>query len=326
MPRTLRNALIVLTFCLLTLTYGLCALVAGGALSLLYRQRADHPLSWLGYSWARCLKEFCTDPIGLTWDFTYCLRDLRQKGGLKIVICNHPPTMLTWAPLYVTGRLVSEQIAMVLKSSHLLNPIGWGLVGLRSGIFVSRLHELRLLRPWSGLQQKLRHWSAQWYRWQVRRLIQRASQIKGGIAIMILPDQRFKPERKARYVEKFGADIPDLEDWTVTLPPRSGGLIALLQACAGLNVTIVDMTIITKAEQAEGWTNFGPYYDSSVMVMVEDVTRELRVEARGNDLSRFAENPASLRDWLNGRFRQKNVAGAVWRTMNRKRRRQLPRR
>lgn len=319
MSRQLRSAASVFMFCLLTLINGLIALVLGGLLSLIFWWRADHLLWWLPCTWGNQLKQYCTDPIGLKWD-SYCLeKDLRQKGGLKIVICNHPPTLITWAALYITGLHVSGRIAMVLKSSNLLNPIGLGLAGLRSGIFVSRLYEVWPFRRWSWLQQKLRSFSQRWYRWQVKRLVKRASRIKGGVAVMIFPDQRLKPGRKDAYVQKYGRDIPDLADWTVTLLPKAGGLMELLQACAGLPVTVVDMTIVLKAEHAEGWTNFDPYHNSTVMVMIEEITAELQAEAPDGDLSRFAEEPGQLRDWLNRRFRIKNTVGYGWRNLNARR-------
>lgn len=312
MSRNLRSALSVIMFCLLTLVDGLVALLLGGLLSLLFWGRPDHPLGWLPYTWAKQLKRHCLDPVGLRWTYDDCA-DFRSIPGLKIVICNHPPTLLTPAVSYITGQYVSERMAMVFKASHLFNLMGLGMLGLRAGIYVSRLYQVWPICHWSWPRKKFRNFSSWWYRWQVRRLVKRAANIDGGIAIIVLPDQRFTPQRRTAYLAAYREKIFGLANWSITLPPRSGALLELLRACNGLGVTVVDMTIVLKEPDAEGWTNFEPYYDSEVMVRVKDVTNEVMLIAlEGGDQARF-------QDWLNNLFRRKNIVGARWRREKRDR-------
>ncbi|MBI4407575.1 MAG: hypothetical protein HY565_03695 [Candidatus Kerfeldbacteria bacterium] len=270
---------------------------------------AYHPLGSMPYWWSWRVQHWCFQPLGFSWLTEMCA-DLRGDNRLKIVLFKHPPTILSWAVAYFTGRYVSQRMAFVLKGSHIFNPMGWGLWALGLGIFTTRFHEWAVWRWWPQLQRDLHRLSNWWYRYQVSRLMARAKRTPGGIAIVILPDQRYTAERRAQYLAKFGQHVPGFATWQGVLLPRILGTLELFQASAGLDVPVVWVNLTLRAKGAEGWFNFAPYINGRANVVVQEITAELRAAAPHRDISQFTQ--AGLRDWLNTFYGEQNLLDVAW--------------
>ncbi len=300
-------------FALLTLVEGIIAFLGGLTWRLTMGWfTAYHPLSQMPWWWGRQVNDWCFRPINFNWEFNFT-GEYRQDNRLKIVLFKHPPTILTWTVAYITGLYISRRIAFVLKGSHIFNPMGWGLWGLGLAIFAIRFHEWSLWKRWPQLQRKLHSFARWWFRYQVQRVVARAKRTPGGIAIVILPDQRYTPERFAEARRKFADTIPDLAEWEQQLPPRYLGTLELLSATRGSEVGVYWVNVALRADNAEGWRNFAPYINGQARATVYEITDALRFFARGGDLSRFDEDPTVLARWLNRFYASENASDRTWR-------------
>ncbi len=138
----------------------------------------------------------------------------------------------------------------------------------------------------------------------------RAKRTPGGIAIVILPDQRYTADRRAQYLDKFGEQVPGFATWQGVLLPRILGTLALFQASAGLDVPVVWVNLTLRAKDAEGWFNFDPYINGRANVVVQEITSELRQAAPNGEISQFSK--ARLRDWLNTFYGEQNSLDVAW--------------
>lgn len=304
----------LLLFVVVTFIEGCVALSGGLAWRLTFGLFvASHPLTPMPYWWGRQMKRWCFDAIRFAWNFDDCV-DLSGNTSLKIVLFKHPPTLLTWAVGYITGRFVSQRMAFVLKGSHIFNPMGWGLWGLGLAIFATRFHEWTIWRYWPWLQRQLHRLSKWWFRFQVQRIMQRARKLGQGFAIVILPDQRFTEERRHKILRgKLGRAVPDFVNWQGTLLPHYEGVLALFVASAGLNPMVVRVNLTLKAVSAEGWLNFKPFQDGYARVQVYTVTHQVQAVAPGGALHRFDEDPMRLANWLNDFYGAENRFDTAWR-------------
>ena len=304
----LHACLRAILFFLLTFVHGIIAFIGGlswrltGGLFTKY-----HPLAKMAYWWSWQVNQWCFRPINFRWEFDPTCKTFHEDRRLKIVIFNHPPTLLTWGFAYLTGLLVSPRLAFVLKASHRFNPMGWGLWGLGLGIFTSRLHKLSIWKRWPNLQRALHERSIANYCAQVHSVMERSKQVPGGIGIVESPNSRYSRERFAEALRLLHGLIPDLHTWDHQLPPHYLGLLELLAASKGIDVAVIWINVTLDTAESEGWLNFKPYIDGVAHVDCFEITEALRFEAPGQDLSRFGENPTALRDWLNQFYSRQNL-------------------
>lgn len=311
--RSLRAVPYALLFCFLTIVEGTVAFFGG----LTWRLTISwftyyHPLSQMAWWWARQVNDWCFRPLNFLWEFD-APKNFINDRRLKIVVFRHPTTILTWAVAYITGLFISRRIAFVLKGSHIINPMGWGLFGLGLAIFAVRFHEWNLWNRWPEVQRQLHRFAFWWFKWQLARVMRRAQRTPGGIAFAILPDSRHTTERFLAAMMKFGGIIPDLAEWEEQLPPSYLGLLEILSHTGGLDVGVFWVNVRLKQPGGEGWFNFAPYVGGVARARVFEITEALQCEAPAGDLSRFGENPHALSRWLNAFYGNENRADREWR-------------
>lgn len=298
-------------FIFVTLYDGVVAVIGGIIARWWYRNNSDkNPLLLLPTRWFKKIKQQCFDTVGITWKIESQV-GLDDYPGLTIIICNHPSSLLTIAPFCIIGEHVSSRVVTTLKSSHLMNPIGLGLWGLECGIFISRLYDLPPFKWSAQLATALKKCSRWWYKRQLHMLGERARRSGKTIALVIFADQRLTEARLTQYREKYGEQLPQILTWSEVLLPKSGGLLAVLQATRGLPVRVIDMTIASSAVRATGWLDFDQLIASQVFAKIEDVTADLVKTNGSEDFSQIPE--ITLQGWLVTLWNKKDQRIQNWR-------------
>lgn len=272
---------------------------------------------WIQRVWHHCYANSLNQRCSLPDEGTKNSLEQFKRPGLTLLLCNHPHTYETFVPIYVAS-LFSDWLVVSAKSSHLLNPIGFGAWSINCVVLINRLYELKFLKRWPTLVDHLRRFSLWWMRRQLLWLRREALRSGRTVVLMVFPDQRWTWKRYQEYHAKFGKQLPDDGEWMqFALLPKDGLIMEVLQA-VGDQISVVDMACAPHVRNEGGWTSLAPLVNMTHLVRLKDVTAELQKLAGSPDL-RTLTRP-QLRGWLNTVLWPRKVrrvimpwqAGATW--------------
>lgn len=282
-------------FVFLTLRDGFFAVMVGWFAQLLFWFNPTlNPLLTMPRDWAKQITEelYGSSDIRLRWQYTRVDCELDDTPGLTVLLSNHLTTLLTVFPVYVASQKVSSRIVAVAKSSHLLNPMGWGLLSLGLGVFVWRFYELLNWSP--RLQNWLRTLAMRMFSRSIKRLHQWAKRYNVPITLVIMLDPRCTANRHA----EFTARMPELAaQMPFTLLPKSGAFLEICRALGTEQVRFMFASMASRNQNNGGWDDVEPLIDDHIAVSIQNVTEQVYALAVNGDLATVTE--AAARSWLN---------------------------
>lgn len=294
---------------------GLARLVFYPVFELIFRRYGRNPFSWCPSAWLDVMRKLAYNSLHVNWRYTgdYIFAPNRdqiaerlRRPGLKVLVVNHPCNYFSAAPPMVAKLVIGPRMGTVLKHQHALGPVGAGLWAAYSGVFVNRLFTLDVMRHYPTLRQWLRQWSYNLLHYQLKRLATAAAKANQAYTLLVFSDERWTTPRWAAKVEdNYYPGVP--RDRVYLMRAKSGALHAVLQACGGLDVEIVDMAICVNRHPAEieGWFAFAGLRNADIAADTQLVTDELMALAPGGDLSQI--DRTALQSWLDERQANKNA-------------------
>ncbi len=206
-------------------------------------------------------------------------RNAHRKTSPTLVMANHPTLLTVMLFTAFAEELVGMPLVFVGKREHLRNPfVGWALAVSGIGVLIDRVDRNGAIST-------------------IRRSIARVTQ--RGCALAIFPDQS-RPTKQfiAADQQKFAGKVPRLTSFRFTGVPRDGGVFASYGAMQ--NPCVIDFTTECSVPTAR-WRDIVGMVGSTYHLVVNDVT---------NDVPRDIER---RREWLLGRWSQKNLIIEHWR-------------
>lgn len=265
-----------------TLIADLLAALVGAPWRILLGWQPFQPFSFLPYCWAKVGNWLAVNQIlGVKMRLyrPYLARPPRPNE-VTIIIANHPPTTLLLSFCWFVFTMVARRAVAVGKIEHVWSwyaPLfGWGMWGAWGGVFINRENREQAFEALRRAVAKMRNYRA----------------------FIIFPDKsRPTPEKVAQDVARYRKAIPGVADWLKhTLVPRTGGLLALLEACdwLGAPVRIVDITIWS-SRMSQNVRQAGALVNATVWL-----------EAQEFDGQEFPRERAALEKKLNALWQRKN--------------------
>jgi len=209
-----------------------------------------------------------------------------KTNDVLIVISNHPSTLEIVPWLNAMYTICPTRILALGKKELTSNPfVGSALAAIDGIIYIDRT-------------------SAQETEKKIQEQLAVSCSYEEPITIIIFPDsKRASPARMLEDVRKFKDKIPRLSAWLFhTTVPRAGALTALLNAASKLEGKRIRVIDITSGFDVVNFDHF------DVCAIIGATYYCLVSEIRTPPT-----NPAEIREWLNDRFKDKNLFLELWR-------------